>query len=634
MISINCAENFSLNLSLNSNLNNLQTALTRLSTGCKINMAKDNAANLFVSDKISVKISSMSSALKNTNIALDFLQTADSTLSSLEKIARRMNEIAITMANESFDQKAIEAAQFEIDQLTQEFNKIKNNATFNNKNVFDEESKLLNQVNQKTEEQLLAEGFEKAILDSDGRFVNTSDKIIISTEAEFAALEKTTGFANSRTFVLSSDIDLKNIKCSSSSFLQNAVNMTLDGNGYTILNLEQSLAQNLSNSHIKNVIFKNASTVGALIAISEASGSTFDNIAVIDSSIIGSSQAAALAGRIYNNSTIKNCLVEDSRITSGSSGRAGGFVASISDSNSSIFNCQVKNTRIMAREGVGGIAGFSNGNISNCYVDATISSGIFSGGLVGENSGSISNCYISGKVSATDTAGGISGQDLGGTISNCYSTISVSGRNLSGAIVGEMNSSTVSNSFYDLSSSNLGILGNGSGFVSSEVKGLSKEEISDPSTFTNAGFSSSIWKFSKDGPMLKSVKEEGKSVQIGASSDSLLKFDTNLDVSNFSLDVSTRSAALRSVGKIGNILKEIASSKSSIGTSINIFESVALANQDETIVLNMTNSTIKDADIAEESSKIVKANILLQVSSNILNQSRNLQNSLVMSLLS
>ena len=163
---------------------------------------------------------------------------------------------------------------------------------------------------------------------------------------------------------------------------------------------------------------------------------------------------------------------------------------------------------------------------------------------------------------------------------------------------------------------------------------MSKEEISDPSTFTNAGFSSSIWKFSKDGPMLKSVKEEGKSVQIGASSDSLLKFDTNLDVSNFSLDVSTRSAALRSVGKIGNILKEIASSKSSIGTSINIFESVALANQDETIVLNMTNSTIKDADIAEESSKIVKANILLQVSSNILNQSRNLQNSLVMSLLS
>jgi len=99
---------------------------------------------------------------------------------------------------------------------------------------------------------------------------------------------------------------------------------------------------------------------------------------------------------------------------------------------------------------VGGLAGFSNGDISNCYSTGAVAGNKIIGGLVGDNNedGAIFKCYSTGSVSGDGPVGGLVGQNgiivnvgeegffYGGWIDNCYSTCSVTGNTSVGGLVG------------------------------------------------------------------------------------------------------------------------------------------------------------------------------------------------------
>jgi len=87
---------------------------------------------------------------------------------------------------------------------------------------------------------------------------------------------------------------------------------------------------------------------------------------------------------------------------------------------------------------VGGLLGFNEGNVTNCYSTGTVTGGGSVGGLVGwDNYGNIALSYSTGTVTATgNDVGGLVGYNIGGTVTHCYSTSAVSGNGTVGGLIG------------------------------------------------------------------------------------------------------------------------------------------------------------------------------------------------------
>lgn len=113
----------------------LESIMDRISTGKRINVAKDDAAGLAISERMTAQIRGFDQALKNTNDGVSFLQTAESAMSNIGDSLQRMRELAIKGSNGSnsvADRKAIES---EMTQLTSEINRVAENTSFNGKNL-------------------------------------------------------------------------------------------------------------------------------------------------------------------------------------------------------------------------------------------------------------------------------------------------------------------------------------------------------------------------------------------------------------------------------------------------------------------------------------------------------------------
>ena len=144
----------------------------------------------------------------------------------------------------------------------------------------------------------------------------------------------------------------------------------------------------------------------------------------------------------YNEGTIKNLGMLDGSVSSSSSSSSSyvGGIAGWNDGTiSDCYNAGSVSSSSFYSKVVGGIAGHNgyDGTISNCYNTGSASSPVsasstdsssYAGGIAGENYGTISNCYNTGSVSSiasSSYAGGIAGRNYG-TISNCYNTGSAS----------------------------------------------------------------------------------------------------------------------------------------------------------------------------------------------------------------
>ena len=122
-----------------------------------------------------------------------------------------------------------------------------------------------------------------------------------------------------------------------------------------------------------------------------------------------------------------------------------GLFGYINSYSSSVKNLGLENCSVSGLYFVGGLAGFTYGNITNCYSTGSVSGASSSGsvgGLVGESDGNITNCYSTGSVSGASSSGSVGGlvglTDYGSIITNCYSTGSVSAGSNSKGIGGLM----------------------------------------------------------------------------------------------------------------------------------------------------------------------------------------------------
>jgi flagellin len=115
----------------------LATSLQRLSSGLRINSAKDDAAGLAISDRMSSQINGLNQATRNANDGISLAQTAEGGLSTATDLLQRMRTLAVQAANGTNSASDRASVQQEVGQLQQELNRVANTTQFNGQNVLD-----------------------------------------------------------------------------------------------------------------------------------------------------------------------------------------------------------------------------------------------------------------------------------------------------------------------------------------------------------------------------------------------------------------------------------------------------------------------------------------------------------------
>ncbi|EMD84175.1 flagellin [Pacificimonas flava] len=119
----------------------MSTTMERLSTGRRINSAKDDAAGLAISQRMTANIRGASVAIRNANDGISMAQTAEGALGEVTNMLQRMRELAVQSANGTYSADDRGALQSEMNQLMEEVNNIAKTTSFNGTNLLDGSAK-------------------------------------------------------------------------------------------------------------------------------------------------------------------------------------------------------------------------------------------------------------------------------------------------------------------------------------------------------------------------------------------------------------------------------------------------------------------------------------------------------------
>lgn len=123
--------------SLNSTNNALQKSIETLSTGLRINSAADDAAGFAISEKMRAQISGLEQAARNAQDANSMLQVAEGALEATNSMLQRMRELSVQASNDTLTAQDRSYIQLEVDQLSDQINRIANTTQFNKKRLLD-----------------------------------------------------------------------------------------------------------------------------------------------------------------------------------------------------------------------------------------------------------------------------------------------------------------------------------------------------------------------------------------------------------------------------------------------------------------------------------------------------------------
>jgi flagellin len=123
--------------SLRANNNKLATAMERLSTGSKVNSAKDDAAGLAIGTRMTSQVRGLNMAIKNANDGINLAQTAEGAMTEVTDMLQRMRELSVQAGNSTNADTDRAAMNDEVNQLKSEINRIASTTQFNGMNIMD-----------------------------------------------------------------------------------------------------------------------------------------------------------------------------------------------------------------------------------------------------------------------------------------------------------------------------------------------------------------------------------------------------------------------------------------------------------------------------------------------------------------
>ena len=114
----------------------LQTAMERLSSGKRINSAKDDAAGLAIASKMTSQIRGMNQAIRNSNDGISFAQTAEGALGEVTNMLQRIRELAVQSANGTYSSSDRTNLNSEVTELKSQITNILATSEFNGTRIF------------------------------------------------------------------------------------------------------------------------------------------------------------------------------------------------------------------------------------------------------------------------------------------------------------------------------------------------------------------------------------------------------------------------------------------------------------------------------------------------------------------
>ena len=121
--------------SLSASQNSLATSMQRLSSGLRVNSAKDDAAGLAIAERMSTQVRGMNVAMRNANDAISLSQTAEGALGKVGDLFQRMRELAVQSANGTNTDTDRLSLNQEFVQLAQEATRTLGGTKFNSQNI-------------------------------------------------------------------------------------------------------------------------------------------------------------------------------------------------------------------------------------------------------------------------------------------------------------------------------------------------------------------------------------------------------------------------------------------------------------------------------------------------------------------
>ena len=116
----------------------MSTAMERLSTGSRINSAKDDAAGLAIADRMGAQVSGLNMAVRNANDAISLLQTVDGAAQEISNMLSRMYELAVQAASGTYTSTDRTALDLEFGELMKEIQEIAERTEWNGNSIMDD----------------------------------------------------------------------------------------------------------------------------------------------------------------------------------------------------------------------------------------------------------------------------------------------------------------------------------------------------------------------------------------------------------------------------------------------------------------------------------------------------------------
>ena len=122
---------------LSASQGSLNVSIQRLSTGLRVNSAKDDAAGLAIAERMNAQVKGLNVAARNANDGVSLAQTAEGALGKIGDMVQRIRELAVQSSNATNSSADRSALQEEVSQLKQEIDRVAGSSSFNGKKLLD-----------------------------------------------------------------------------------------------------------------------------------------------------------------------------------------------------------------------------------------------------------------------------------------------------------------------------------------------------------------------------------------------------------------------------------------------------------------------------------------------------------------
>ena len=581
---------------------NQDSAMERLSTGIRINSAKDDAAGLAISTRMTANIRGISAAVRNANDGISLTQTAEGSLNAIQDNLQRIRELAVQSANTGNNASDRAALNAEAKQLVEEINRVADNTAFNGIKLLDGsfqgQSLQVGSGNEANDRITISISNAKAnaLGVGGGSSYQTSLNSTKITNSLSTGDLSINGFAVGAT----SDDGVSSASPSASAIaLASAINSVSGSTGVTAV----------ANATKTNTIY-NGTAVSALFTNNLAAGDIningFDVGAVVKG---GSDDSTGYTSQANNVATAINAISEKTGVTASVSGALAITLTAADGRDIAIKYAGANGAVVSAQTGLGtSVSAASTVTATAGHTVGTFSSTALADDEVRINGVNIG--YIHTAASAVQRGAQVS------------------------AAINKISSQTGITATFSTDTGKVLLTAQDGRNISISVKGKASEITSDRTMLVHAGGGTTTTAYVSttltSNVTLKSNSNTGitiAGITANALANSGLVLDAGLTAANATagagvstVDLSTASGAQSALSTLDRAINTVTDSRAAMGAYQNRLTATISNLEITSMNLQASRSRILDTDYAKETTNLAKSQIITQAATAMLAQ--------------